>query len=83
MTGLRWSGISFLGESDLACVPLLPLTMVSNALSVVGTFALVVYSFPYLGLAFIPLGIFYVSLCYLPHRISAPALSFYVQPLYK
>ncbi len=32
----------------------------SNALSVVGTFALVVYSFPYLGLAFIPLGVFYV-----------------------
>jgi hypothetical protein len=32
----------------------------SNALSVVGTFALVVYAFPWLGLAFIPLGICYV-----------------------
>ncbi|KAK4686687.1 hypothetical protein P7C73_g3435, partial [Tremellales sp. Uapishka_1] len=31
----------------------------SNGLSVVGTFALVIYSFPYLGLAFIPFGIFF------------------------
>ncbi|CAD6567059.1 MAG: hypothetical protein TREMPRED_003289 [Tremellales sp. Tagirdzhanova-0007] len=33
--------------------------LLSNALSVVGTFALVMYSFPYLGLVFIPLGVFY------------------------
>ncbi|ORY22828.1 ABC transporter type 1, transmembrane domain-containing protein [Naematelia encephala] len=33
--------------------------LLTNALSVVGTFALVVYSFPYLGLIFIPLGILY------------------------
>jgi ABC-type multidrug transport system fused ATPase/permease subunit len=31
----------------------------TNGLSVVGTFALVVYSFPYLGLVFIPMGFLY------------------------
>ena len=34
----------------------------SNALSVLGTFALVVYAFPWLGLVFIPLGFVFVSL---------------------
>lgn len=33
----------------------------SDCLAVVGTFALVVYTYPYLGLAFIPLGLFFVS----------------------
>ena len=33
--------------------------LLQNALSVVGTFALVIYAFPYLGLMFIPLGILY------------------------
>lgn len=37
------------------------LTPLSNALSVVGVFALVVYTYPYLGLIFIPLAISYVS----------------------
>lgn len=33
----------------------------NSALAVVGTFALVVYTFPWLGLIFIPLGFAYVS----------------------
>ena len=39
--------------------------LLSNALSVVGTFALVVYAYPWLGLVFIPLGFtFYVAASY-------------------
>lgn len=39
--------------------------LLSNALSVVGTFALVVYAYPWLGLVFIPLGVtFYIAASY-------------------
>jgi hypothetical protein len=37
----------------------------SDCLAVVGTFGLVVYTYPYLGLAFIPLGLFFVRRIFL------------------
>lgn len=57
---LRWDYSQ--GSSNLVLI------IISNALSVVGTFALVVYSFPYLGLVFIPLGFLYVG--HLCHCVS-------------